>query len=92
MPNDTGYIVVLNDGETYTGIMGCQIAAIPHFEEMLETDQVESFLKEEEYDHLYLGEVMDSDTILRWFRIFFPNMEVEQDQDGQVLIYTGIYE
>lgn len=83
-------IVVLNDGDTFTNMEGTMIAAVP--DEAFDDDDVESFLKEGEYDHLMLGEVKDSETILRWFRIFFPNMEVGTDNDGQVLIYTGIFE
>ena len=83
-------ITVLNDGDTFTNMEGTMIAAVP--DEVFDEDDVESFLKEGEYDHLMLEEVKDSETIRRWFRIFFPNMQVEQDSDGQVLIYTGIFE
>ena len=86
----TSLVTVLNDGDTFTSIEGTMIAAVP--DEVFESDDVESFLKEGNYDHLMLGEVKDSATILRFFRIFFPNMQIEQDNDGQVVIYTGITE
>jgi hypothetical protein len=86
----TQLVTVLNDGDTYTGTEGTMIAAVP--DRVFDDDDVESFLKEGNYDHLNLGEVKDSATILRFFRLFFPGMEVGQDNDGQVIIHTGITE
>lgn len=88
--SNTSLVTVLNDGDTFTSMEGTMIAAVP--DEVFDEDDVESFLKEGNYDHLPIGEVKDSETIARWFRIFFPNMEVGTDNDGQVIIHTGITE
>jgi hypothetical protein len=86
-PIPTSLVTVLNDGDTFTSTEGTKIAAVPD-----DVEDVETFLKEGDYDSLPLGEVKDSDTILRFFRLFFPEMQVDTDNDGQVIIYTGINE
>ena len=82
-------ITVLNDGETYTNIEGSHIVAV---DDNMSAEDIEEMLAEDNYAAFELGEVKDSNTILNFFRIFFPQMQVEQDSDGQVLIYTGIFE
>lgn len=90
MSETTQLVTVLNDGDTYTDTPGTKIAAIP--QHVFDGDDVETFLKEGKYDQLPLEEVKDAETILKFFRLFFPGMQVEQDNDGQVVIYTGIME
>ena len=85
----TKLVTVLNDGETFSDIQGTMIAVVP---DDIEDDEVETFLKEGDYDHFMLEEVTDSNTLMLWFTIFFPGMQVEEDNDGQLIIYTGITE
>jgi hypothetical protein len=87
---ETTLYTVLEDG-THGPIEASMIAAVPD-SIVADADGVEQFLKTGEYDHFHLGEIKDSATVMTWMRIFFPNMQVEQDNDGQVIIYTGINE
>jgi len=43
MPDKSMYVVVLNDGETFTGVEGCKILSIPND---IEGDDVDVYVKE----------------------------------------------
>lgn len=92
LATDDNLIVVLDDGETFGPLQGSNIVALPDGLDSLE--KIEEYLEEHEdsLDALPMRSIKDSDTIIRWMRIFFPDMQVEQDNDGQVVIYTGITE
>ena len=47
-------VAVLNDGDTFTGLQGCIVADVPD-----DVEDIESFLKENNYDHLLLTELFD---------------------------------
>ena len=66
-------IVVLNDGNTYTGLRGCKIFELPND------------LPDEDY------------AVEDWVRENWSDREplhsgIERDNDGQIIIYTGIFE
>lgn len=85
-------LVVLNDGETFSDMAGCHIVAtrLDELEEaMNEGDEKGLF---ENCESLPIGPITDVHKILKWMRVFFPDMQVEEDLDGQVLLYTGIYD
>jgi len=88
--SDDNLIMVLNDGKTFSPLQGSMIVSLP--DSVVEVDDVEKFLKEGDYDHFHIGEIKDSDTVMRWMRVFFPDMQVLQDEDGQIVIHTGIIE
>lgn len=46
-PKGKSLIMVLNDGETFTGLQGCKIYAVP---EDSTTDEVEEGLKDEKWE------------------------------------------
>lgn len=84
-------IVALNDNSTFTPLEGCYIACLTD-EQQLESDLTSEIPNPEDCDHLMIGPVESTDQIFKWMRIFFPNMRVEEDDDGQVVIHTGVYE
>jgi len=88
--SDDNLIMVLNDGETFSPLQGSMIVSLPNG--MVTSDEIEKYLEKADFDALPIQSVKDSDTVMRWMRIFFPNMQVETDNDGQVIIYTGIIE
>lgn len=80
--------VALSERGTYDAAKDCILAAVP---DSVDIEDMEQFLKNEEYNSMPLSEVEDPADILRFFRLFFPNMILDTDNEGQVVIHTGIY-
>ena len=59
----TDLIMVLNDGETFTSLNGCQIIEVP---ENMSTDEVEESLKEENDKIRVVGSCDKKSVIFHW--------------------------
>ena len=84
---NTELVVVLNDGETFSSVKGAKIVPVPNSGS---DDEIVRYLKNGSYKSLPLGEVNNIETILDFFRLFFPDMKVEEEMDGNILIDTGV--
>lgn len=84
MPTTSDLVVVLNDDSTFTSLEGCTTAQVA-------LDENGDLPEDWANASLPLAPINDETTLLSYMRIFFPNLQLEEDSSGQLLIYTDIY-
>lgn len=90
---ETSPIVVLNDGETFSGIDGAAIAMVP---DAWDTNTTEERLRD---GSTYLYNIGPSsqpppsaDDAITLLKALCPWLTVEYDNDGQVVFYSGVFD